>query len=181
MEIFLCLPIPITVGFVISLLVFIPPIRTLAQSSQTLKLILVFTLSLVSFFIIYGLLTYESAYGTYYLGDWQYECQSCDRMVYIPPEFTQEEKEHEKAIIIEYWSRELLPPVVQSSCNTKHPTVCQLADNVNSRNMNSHHSPSTARQVQWNMFRLYFVFSFCSSISAAFFVARFTRREDVHS
>jgi hypothetical protein len=180
MEFFLCLAIPLAAGFVVSLLVFIPPIKIFAQYSHTFKLILVFTLGLVSFFFIYGLLTHILALETYHSGDWQYECQSCDHMVYVPPEFTQEKKEHEKAIIIEYWSRELLPPVFQSSCNTKHPTVCRLADDISARKANTYISPEDADQIQRNAFLHRFAFSSIATISTLFFVHLFTRKEEVH-
>jgi hypothetical protein len=177
----LCPVIPIGVGFIVAQLVVIPPLRTLARCSATFKLLLAFTLGLASFILLYGIQTYTTARGTYYMGDLRYECQSCDRMIYVAPEFTQEEQEYEQAIIVEYWSREVLPPFFQSTCNTKHPTVCRLAEDINTRNLNRHQSPMTHEKVKWNTFFLYFASSTCATVSTIFFIARFTRREDVHS
>jgi hypothetical protein len=177
----LCPLIPISIGFIIALFVYIPPVQTLARCSATFKLLLAFTLGLISFILLYGIQTYNTAHGTYHMGDMRYECQSCDHMIYVTPELTQEEHEYKQAIIVEYWSRELLPPAFQSACNTKHPTVCRLAEDINAHNFNRHQSPTTHEKVEWNTFFLYFASSTCGTVSTIFFVARFTRRDDVHS
>jgi hypothetical protein len=141
---------------------------------------LAFSLGLTSFTIFYGTITYLAANTAYHMGKMEYECQSCDRMIYVPPEFTQEECENEKAIIIEYWAREILPPAFQSNCNTKHPAVCRLADDISARNANKYISPEDADQIQRNAFLYRFAFSFIASISTVFFVHLFTRKKDVH-
>jgi len=177
----LFLLLPTCVGFFVSLLTLIPPLRLAAQNSATFRLLLAFILGLTSFSLLYGIYTYVAAHASYHLGDMQYECQSCDHMVYVPPEFTDEEEAYKNAIIIEYWSRELLPPVFQSTCNTKNPTICRLADDISSRNLSRHISPKNAEKAQWNTFLSYFGSSFWGTISTIFFVHIFTRRHDIHS
>jgi hypothetical protein len=179
----LFLIIPMCIGFFISLLAYLPPLNSIGRISATLRLLLVFSLGLATFIIFYGTITYIAAQYTYHMGTWQYECQYCDqiRQIYVPLEYTQEEMEHEKAIIIEYWAREILPPVFLSSCNTKHPTVCRLADDIRSRKLKRYISPVNAEQIKRNDFLLNFRSSFFGSISTVFFVHLFTRRKDVHS
>ena len=175
--------IPICVGFFISLLAYLSPLNSIGRSFATFRLLLAFSLGLATFIIFYGTITYITAQYTYHMGTWQYECQYCDqiRHFYVPLEYTQEEMEHEKAIIIEYWAREILPPVFLSSCNTKHPTICRLADDIRSRKLKRYGSPVNDKQIKGNDFLLNFRASFFGSISTVFFVHLFTRRRDVHS
>jgi hypothetical protein len=175
--------IPMCIGFFISLFAYLPPLNSIGRSSVIARLLLAFSLGLTTFITLYGTITYSAAYATYHMGTWQYECQYCDqiRKIYVPLEYTQEEMEHEKAIVIEYWAREILPPVFQSICNTKHPTVCHLADDISSRKANRYNYPVNTEQIKWNGFLLYFKSSFFGTISTFFFVHLFTRRKDVHS
>jgi hypothetical protein len=145
-----------------------------------MRLLLAFSLGLTSFIIFYGTITYLAANTAYHMGKMEYECQSCDRRIYVPPEYTQEERENEKAIIIEYWAREILPPAFQSNCNTKNPTVCRLADDISARKANTYLSPEDQDQIQRNAFLHRFGSSFIATISTVFFVHLFTREKDVH-
>jgi hypothetical protein len=171
--------IPTVIGFLISLIVFIPPLRNVARSSGTFRLLLTFTLGLAAFIIIYGGQTYSLAYTSYHMGEFRYECPSCDFQTYIPPEYTPEEMEYEKAIIIEYWAREILPPPFQSACSTKNPTVCRLADAIASRKYHQADHSLTNVKIEWNTFFLNFAIGFCGTISTVFFVAIFTLWNDI--
>ncbi len=179
----LALLIPMCIGFLISLLAYLPPLNSLGRSSVTLRLLLAFSLGLTTFITLYGTITYIAAHNAYHLGTFEYECQYCDqiRQIYVPIEYTPEEMEYENAIIIEYWAREILPPVFQSSCNTKHPTTCHLADDISLRKANRRNWPVETEQIKWNEFLDYFKSSFIATISTVIFVHLFTRRRDVHS
>lgn len=172
--------IALLAGFIISLVIYIPPLYSLAQMSSSLRLLLAFSLGLISFFLLYGVQTYSMAHASYHSGDLRYECHSCDLMIYVPPEHTQKEKEAEQAIILEYWSREILPPIFQSGCNTKHSDICQMADAITSRKLSRSYRPEVTERQNWNMFLLYFGISTSGTISTIFCIARFTRRNDVH-
>jgi hypothetical protein len=174
--------IPLCIGFFISLFAYLPPLYSIGRSSVPLRLLLAYSLGLTTFITLYGTITYIAAHNAYHLGTFEYECQYCDqiRQIYVPIEYTREEMEYENAIIIEYWAREILPPVFQSSCNTKHPTVCHLSDDISLRKANRRNWPVETEQIKRNGFFLYFKASFFGTISTVFFVHLFTRRNDVH-
>jgi hypothetical protein len=174
--------IPLCIGFLVSLLAYLPPLNSMGRSSATMRLILAFSLGFTSFITLYGTITYIVVLSAYHMGTWQYECQYCDqiRQIYVPLEHTQEELEHEEAIIIEFWARDILPPAFQSNCITKHPTVCRLADNISTRNANKYISQEDTYQIQWNEFLQHFASSFNATIATLFFVHLFTRKKDVY-
>ena len=171
--------IPMVIGFLISLIPRIPPLPMLSRISGTFRLFLTFTLGLATFIMIYAGQTYGVAHTAYHMGEFRYECPSCDLQTYFPPEYTPEEMEYEQAIIIEYWARELLPPPFKSACNTKNPTVCRLADAIETRKYHPANYSLGNIEIEWNMFFLYFAISFCGTISTVFFVALFSHWNDI--
>jgi len=172
--------IPIGVGMLMSLLMLLPPLRAIAQGFPTIRLLVAFTLGLTSFAILYGSQTYLLAHSAYHSGNFQYECPSCDRMIYVPPEFTQEEQEYKQAIMIEYWARYLLPPSFQSDCNTKNATVCRLAEDISLRKgPQEYTNPTHYKETLWNTFYLNFSLSLAATLSTIVFVALFTYTPDL--
>jgi len=172
--------ISIGVGILVSLLALIPPLRAIAQGFPTIRLLVAFTLGLTSFAILYGSQTYLLAHSAYHSGTLLYECPSCDRMIYVPPEFTQEEQEYEQAIMIEYWARNLLPPSFQSDCNTKNTTVCRLAEDISLRKGSQKYTnPTHYEETLWNTFYLNFFTSLTATLSTIVFVAIFTYTPDL--
>jgi hypothetical protein len=171
--------ISIGVGILVSLLVLLPPLRGIAREFPTIRLFVAFTLGLTSFGILYSSQTYLLAHSAYHSGNLQYECPSCDRMIYFPPEFTQEELEYKQAIMIEYWARNLLPPSFQSDCNTKNATVCRLTEDISLRKGSQKYTnPTRYEETLWNTFYLNFATSLAATFSTIVFVAIFTCTPD---
>ena len=172
--------ISIGVGLFLSLLALLPPLRAIARGFPTIRLFVTFTLGITSFGILYSSQTYLLAHSAYHSGNFQYECPSCDRMIYVPPEFTQEEWEYKHAIMIEYWARNLLPPAFQSDCITKNPTVCRLAKDINLRKGSQEYTnPTHYEETLWNTFYLNFFTSLTATLSTIVFVALFTCTPDL--
>jgi hypothetical protein len=172
--------ISIGVGLLVSLLALLPPLRGMARNFPLMWLFLAFILGLTSFVILYGSQTYLLAHSAYHSGTLQYECPSCDRMIYVPPEFTQKEQEYKQAIMIEYWARNLLPPAFQSDCITKNPSVCRLAEDINLRKGSQKYTnPTHFEEVSWNTFYLNFATSLAATFSTIVFTALFTRNPHI--
>jgi hypothetical protein len=158
--------IPAGLGLIMALPAFIHPLHRLGEKFPTVRLSLAFVLGLTSFTIFYGSVTYDMAHHSFTAGEYRYECQSCDNMIYFPFEHTEEESDNQQAIIMEYWARELLLPTYQTSCNTGSPLACRLADEIFSRR-------GWGKLPSWSDFLITFLVCHLATIWTIFFVVIF--------
>ena len=162
--------IPVGLGLFMALFTLIPPFHWLGKNFPIVRLSLAFLLGLTSFTILYGSITYALAHYNFAAGEYQYECQSCDNMVYFPFEHTEEELENKKAIIMEFWAREFLLPTYQTACNTKNLLACRLADEILARR-------EWEKLSSWSDFTFRFLVGYLAAISTIFFAILFTHNK----
>lgn len=156
-------------GAAIALVALLPPFKALARLFASFRLALAFTLGLVAFLIYFGIDTYTSAISAYFFGTFRYECQSCDFMGYYP---TKEEEMHKQAIIQEYWARSVIPPSLQTPCNTGNLDACRLADFE--MQLKYRERPT------WGDFLYHFIYGSFATLSAIACVAFYTRERPSH-
>lgn len=144
-------------GALIALPTVFPPLKTLAQRFASFRLALAFSLGLIAFLILFAFHTYSLALGGYLNGITRYHCQSCDAYGPFP---TEEEAIYRDAIILENWTRSILPPPLQTPCNTGNEVACHLAGEFN---------PS------WDGFLFTFLVSYMGTLSSVACVAFYTR------
>jgi len=116
------------IGALISLFVFLPPVRKLCRRSLPARGVTICIVGAVSFVIGFGLLTRLNAQVTYLFGTMAVvdTFGPGGAEVTWPPD-AEANKPH---VVQELWVRLLIPPGVRQPCYTSQAWVCDAADDV---------------------------------------------------